>query len=87
MIELEVYACGLRHNDHLLQLRSQMDMVPRVRYKIDANHDIVYFELDDPHDISQRQISRVFENIGLEPRFVGQVPPEIPIGSDTMRLE
>ncbi len=87
MIELEVYACGLRHNDSLLQLRSQMDLLPRIRYKVDQNHDIVYFEIDDPSSITQRDITKVFTNIDLEPRFVGHVPPEIPIGSDTMRLQ
>lgn len=87
MIELEVYACGLRHDDHLLQLRSQMDVIPRVRYKIDANHDLVYFEIDDPKDITQRQITRLFEDIGLQPRFVGQVPSELALGSDTSRLQ
>jgi hypothetical protein len=87
MIELEVYACGLRHDDYLLQLRSQMDVIPRVRYKIDANHDLVYFEIEDPKDVTQRQITRLFEDIGLQPRFVGQVPPELALGSDTSRLQ
>jgi hypothetical protein len=87
MIELEVYACGLRHNDTLLQLRSQMDMHPRVRYKVDQNHDLVYFEIDEPESITQREITKLFEAINLEPRFVGHVPPEIPIGSDTRRLQ
>lgn len=87
MIELEVYACGLRHDDYLLQLRSQMDVIPRVRYKIDAHHDLVYFEIDDPKDVTQRQIARLFEDIGLQPRFVGQVPAELVVGSDTSRLQ
>lgn len=87
MIELEIYACGLRHDDNLLQLRSQMDMLPRIRYKVDESHDLVYFEIDDPEGITQRDITKVFKAINLEPRFVGHVPPEIPIGSDTMRLQ
>lgn len=87
MIELEVYACGLRLNDCVAQLRSQMDLLPRVRYKVDLNHDLVYFEIDNAEDVTQRQITKIFEAIDLEPRFVGQVPAEIPIGSDTMRLQ
>jgi len=87
MIELEVYACGLRANDSILQLQSQMDIIPEARYKVDANHDLVYFEIDRPDTITQRQIARVFEAIGLEPRFVGQMPAGIPLGEETMRLE
>lgn len=87
MIELEVYARGLRENDSILQLQSQMDIIPEARYKVDANHDLVYFEIDQPDTITQRQIARIFEAIGLEPRFVGQTPAGIPLGDDTSRLE
>jgi len=86
MIELEVYACGLRDGDNLLQLQSQMDVMPRIRYKVDVRHDLVYFEIDNPADVTQRQIAKLFEAIGLEARFVGQIPPEIELGSDTIRL-
>ncbi len=86
MIELEVYARGLRHGDNVLRLQSQMDVIPHVRYKIDLNHDLVYFELDNAEHITQRKLARLFEDIGLEPRFVGQVPLEIDLGSDTSRL-
>ena len=86
MIELEVYACGLRDGDNLLQLQSQMDVMPRIRYKVDVRHDLVYFEVDNPADVTQRQIAKLFEAIGLEARFVGQIPPEIELGSDTIRL-
>ena len=77
MIELEVYARGLRAESVLLQLRGQMDMLPQVRYKIDTHHDLVYFEVDDPKAVSLRQIDSIFTNIGLEPRFVGHVPDEL----------
>jgi len=82
MIELEVYARGLRAESVLLQLRGQMDMLSHMRYKIDANHDIVYFEIDDPKKVSLRQIDNVFTNIGLEPRFVGQLPEELEVGDN-----
>ncbi|MEN3942021.1 hypothetical protein WJU23_12055 [Prosthecobacter sp. SYSU 5D2] len=74
MIEIEVYARGLRAESRLLELRGQMDMQPHVRYKVDAHHDLVYFELDEPAQISLKDIMEVFTNIGLEPRLVGQVP-------------
>ncbi len=86
MIELEVYACGLREGDNVLQLQSQMDLLPHIRYKVDLNHDLVYFEIDRPESVTQRGLTRLFEYIGLEPRFVGQVPIEIEMGSDTSRL-
>jgi hypothetical protein len=74
MIEIEVYARGLRAESRLLELRGQMDMLPNVRYKVDAHHDLVYFELDKPEGITLKDIMEVFTNIGLEPRLVGQVP-------------
>jgi hypothetical protein len=77
MIEIEIYANGLRQADRILQLRNQMDLMPRVRYKIDANHDIVYFEADAERDMSLEQITAAFEVIGLTPRIVGQVPEEL----------
>ena len=86
MIELEVYARGLRRESNILQIRNQMDMLPRVRYKIDANHDLVYFEIDDPKDVTLRQINDVFTDIGLIPRFVGQIPDTLRKGDETTRL-
>ena len=56
MIELEVYAKGLRATNYLMELRVQMDMLPKVRYKIDVRHDLVYFEIDDPEEVSLKQI-------------------------------
>ena len=86
MIELEVYARGLRDNQCMMHLQSQMNIIPQARYKVDANHDLVYFEIDEPGTVTQRQITRVFESIGLEPRFVGQLPPGVPLGSETGRV-
>ncbi len=86
MIELEVYARGLRKESTILELRNQMDMLPRVRYKIDANHDLVYFEFDDPEEVSLRQLNDLFTHIGLIPRFVGQLPDALRRGDGTMQL-
>ena len=86
MIELEVYAKGLRKEQHILELTNQMNMLPRVRYKIDANHDLVYFEIDDPADVSFRQLNDLFTHIGLIPRFVGQLPDTLRHGDETMRI-
>ncbi len=87
MIEVEVYARGLRKDENLLQLGHQMDLLPKVRYKIDREHDVVYFEIDDPMHASQQQLDEVFTSIGLTPRFVGEIPDELKRGNQTARLE
>ncbi|MFN0078392.1 MAG: hypothetical protein ACKVY0_18200 [Prosthecobacter sp.] len=80
MIEVEIYAPGLRAESTLLQLRNQLDHFPKVRYKIDTRHDLVYFEIDKPGDINQQEIHQIFDAIDLEPRFVGQIPEELRSG-------
>lgn len=83
MIEVEIYAPGLRSDSKVMQLRNQMDHFPKVRYKVDARHDLVYFEIDKPGDISQMEIHQLFDAIDLEPRFVGQIPDELRSGMTT----
>ncbi|MBL9132207.1 MAG: hypothetical protein JNG86_13470 [Verrucomicrobiaceae bacterium] len=85
MIEVEIYAPGLRNESALMQLRNQMDHFPRVRYKVDTRHDLVYFEIDRPGDLSQQEINQIFDAIDLSPRFVGQIPAELKSG-ETSRL-
>ncbi len=77
MIEIEVYARGLRSESNLLELRGQMDLYPQIRYKVDSHHELVYFEFDKPVEVTLQQVMEVFTNIGLEPRLVGQVPEEL----------
>jgi len=86
MIELEVYAKGLRATKYLVELRGQMDMLPKVRYKIDVRHDLVYFEIDHPEEVSLKQIHCLFTDIGLNPRFVGQIPDSLRPDGETVRL-
>jgi hypothetical protein len=86
MIELEVYAKGLRATKYLVELRGQMDMLPKVRYKIDVRHDLVYFEIDHPEEVSVKQIHCLFTDIGLNPRFVGQIPDSLRPDGETVRL-
>ncbi|WP_395752718.1 hypothetical protein [Prosthecobacter sp.] len=83
MIEVEIYAPGLRSESNVMQLRNQMDHFPKVRYKVDARHDLVYFEIDKPGDISQMEIHQIFEAIDLQPRFVGQIPDALRTGQTT----
>ena len=47
MIELEVYAAGVRDLSKILELEA----VPGLHYKVDSNHDLVYMELEEPRFI------------------------------------
>lgn len=85
MIELEVYAAGVRDLNKILELDHELEAVPGLRYKVDSNHDLVYLELDQP-TITVREIRAVFVRLGLAPRFVGAVPPELRPRSKTQPL-
>lgn len=80
MIEIEVYAPGLRAESTQLELRGQMDLLPKARYKMDLHHDLVYFELEDDAPITLQELMEAFTNIGLTPRIVGQAPEALQKG-------
>ena len=86
MIELEVYAVGLRDSDYIQKLNHELEAFQGVRYQVDPNHDIVYFEMDEAV-VTLNQVKNAFTRIGLAPRFVGQIPSELQVGSQTMRIE
>ena len=65
MIELEVYAPGLRDLNKILELDHQLAAIAGMRYKVDSNHDLVYFELDEP-TINVREIRAIFLKLGLQ---------------------
>jgi hypothetical protein len=76
MIELEVYAAGLRDLSKILELDHELEAIPGLRYKVDSNHDIVYMELEEP-TITFREIRAIFKKLDLDPRFIGAIPPEL----------
>lgn len=76
MIELEVYAAGVRNLDKILELDHELETVPGLHYKVDSNHDIVYMELDAP-TFSLGEVKAIFTKLGLVPKFVGTVPEEL----------
>ena len=76
MLELEVYAGGLSALDKILELDHQLAAIPGLRYKVDRNHNLVYLELDQP-TVSFREIRAIFKKLGLDPRFIGAIPPEL----------
>ena len=69
MLELEVYAAGLTDLDKILELDHQLSAIPRLRYKVDRNHNLVYLELDQP--------TITFRKLALDPRFIGYIPTEL----------
>jgi hypothetical protein len=85
MVELEVYAAGLRNPDKMMGLALELDTVPGLRYKVDTNHDIVYMEFGDT-PLSLPDLRSIFNKIGLEAKFVGVMPPELSQGKKTQRL-
>ena len=85
MIELEVYAAGVRDLSKILELEHELEAVPGLRYKVDSNHDLVYLELDEP-TITFREIRAIFRKLGLDPRFVGAIPPELRAKTKTQPL-
>ena len=85
MLELEVYAAGVRDLNKILELDHELEAVPGLRYKVDSNHDIVYLELDGP-TVSFRDIRAMFRKLGLEPRFVGAIPQELRVKTKTQVL-
>ena len=74
MIELEVYAAGVRDLNKILEL-DHTSRRPRLALKVDSNHNIVAWSSDEP-TITFREICSRFIKLGLEPRFVG-APPEL----------
>lgn len=76
MLELEVYAAGVRDLDKILELDHELEALPGLRYKVDRNHDLVYLEMDQPA-VTIREIRTIFRKLGVEPRFVGPIPSEL----------
>ena len=76
MLELEVYAAGVRDLNKIMELDHELGTMAGLRYKVDSNHDIVYLEMEEPI-ATFREIRASFRRLGLEPRFVGAIPPEL----------
>ena len=75
MLELEVYAPGVRELGKIMELDRTLSALSGTRYKVDRNHDIVYLEFDDdPPALSSAEVLQAFHRLGLPARFVGAVP-------------
>ncbi len=86
MIDLQVYAPGLRESDNITHLGHSLETNPDVHYKVDSEHDMVYFEFLEP-TMTLREIRRTFTDLGLEPRFVGIIPDEFSERTKTQRIK
>ena len=86
MIELEVYAAGVRDLDKIMQLDHLLETVSGLRYKVDSNHDIVYMEFDEPASMTTSAVRNAFGSLGLRARFVGAVSADLRAKSKTQRL-
>lgn len=76
MLELEVYAAGVRDLDKILELDHELETVAGLRYKVDRNHDVVYLELEEG-TVTFREIRAIFRKLGLAPRFIGAIPGQL----------
>ncbi|PAZ00074.1 MAG: hypothetical protein CAK90_07345 [Spartobacteria bacterium AMD-G4] len=85
MIELEIYAAGVRQPEKMLGLALELDVIPNLCYKIDTNHDIVYMEFS--RDVpSVTNLEALFLKLGLEALLVGQPPPKADSPQKTQRI-
>lgn len=71
MIELEIYAAGVRAPDKLMGLDLELGAIPGLRYKVDTLHDVVFIESEDA-GISLEVIRSIFNKLDLKALFVGQ---------------
>ena len=71
MVELQVYAAGVRAPDKLMGLDLELGAIPGLRYKVDTLHDMIFLESDDPA-LSLEEIRSIFNKLDLQARFVGQ---------------
>jgi hypothetical protein len=76
VLELEVYAAGVRDLNKILELDIELETIPGLHYKVDRNHDIVYLELEAP-TVTFREIRAIFRKLELDPKFVGAIPAEL----------
>lgn len=85
MIELEVYAAGVRQPDKMMGLALELDIIPGLRYKVDTNHDIIYMEFSGQIP-AQHDIECIFRKLELNAKFVGQLPSELSSKKKTDRI-
>jgi len=86
MVDLEVYAAGVRNPEKMMALAFELDVIPGLRYKVDTNHDIIYMEFSD-HVPNFSSLQSVFRKIELEAKVVGRMPPEVSKKKETQKID
>ena len=86
MVEVEVYAAGVRTPEKMMGLALELEAVAGLRYKVDTSHDIVYMEFNEKV-LDAEALQSLFRRISLEANFVGQLPPEVSEKKKTQRLD
>lgn len=85
MVELEVYAAGVRSPEKMMGLALELDTLTGLRYKVDTNHDIIYMEfVNEPPPVSTVQM--LFQRAGLSAKIVGALPDSLVTKKKTQRL-
>ena len=85
MVELEVYAAGVRSPDKMLGLALELDVIAGLRYKVDTDHDIIYMEfVGEVPRLST--FEAIFAKLELNLKFVGRLPEEISSCKKTQRI-
>ena len=85
MVEIEVYAAGVRSPDKMLGLALELDVVPGLRYKVDADHDIIYMEFAGEVPLLST-FEAIFLKLELDFQFVGVMPEEFNSCKKTQRI-
>jgi hypothetical protein len=75
VIELEIYAAGVRQADKLTGLHLELGAIEGLRYKVDTLHDVIFLEADDDN-LSLEEIQSIFNKLGLKAKFLGQTHAE-----------
>jgi hypothetical protein len=86
VLELEVYAAGVRELNKILELDIELGPIAGLHYKVDRNHDIAYMELEGP-TVTFREIRSILRKLGLNAKFVGAIPAELRPKTKTQLLE
>lgn len=86
MVELEIYAAGLRAPEKMMALNLELESLPDLRCKVDTNHDLVYMEFGGILP-SLHEVESIFKKAGLEPKFVGSLPEQFLSKKKTQRLD
>lgn len=86
MVEVEIYAAGVRTPEKMMGLALELEAIEGLRYKVDTNHDIVYMEFTERVPDAEL-LQTMFRRIDLDPKFVGPLPPEVSEKKKTQRID